>query len=278
MRANTVLTGAVVAAFLGCGGVTGIPIEKTATEFSKAICDAAYKCCTPETLMGNAAAGKTEAECEANTAQNFRNSLQNMQNSENAGRAKYKQDDVDACLAALRAADCPQLTSIRSLSGIPECNSTFATPLVAAGGVCGQDYECIGGVCEKAEGAWEGVCVAGNAKGAACANDNRCASDLICDQRGTGSDPSDDVCVAEQDNGATCVDGFECKSRNCVADSATGARTCQAQTAAQCFYGGGCAAGGGRPSLAALVLMGLFVVVALARTRRATRGQLNRDP
>ena len=73
------------------------------------------------------------------------------------------------------------------------------------------------------------------------------------------------------DNGATCVDGFDCKSRNCVADGTTGARTCQALTAPQCFYGGGCAAGGGRPSFAALLLMGLFVVVALLRTRRRAR-------
>ena len=84
-------------------------------------------------------------------------------------------------------------------------------------------------------------------------------------------DASDDVCVTEQDNGATCVDGFDCKSRNCVADGTTGARTCQALTAPQCFYGGGCAAGGGRPSFAALLLMGLFVVVALLRTRRRAR-------
>jgi hypothetical protein len=270
---NKFVTGSVLAAaaILGCGGVSGIPIEKTATDFSKAICSSAYKCCTPDTLMGNDAAGMSEAECETKTATNFRSQLQTMQDSENKGRSKFDQKKVDACLDALRAASCGTLTSIRSLSGIPECNSTFVTPLVAVGATCGQDFECIDSVCQKEPMAWEGVCAAGNSTGAACADNNRCAPKLICDGRGTSDDASDDVCVAEQDNGATCVDGFDCKSRNCIADGTTGAKTCQAPTAPQCFYGGGCAAGGGRPSLAALLLMGLFVVVALVRTRRRAR-------
>jgi hypothetical protein len=55
-----------------------------------------------------------------------------------------------------------------------------------------------------------------------------------------------------------------------VADSA-GAKTCQAQTSAQCFYGGGCSAAGGRPGFGALLLIGLFVAVALMRSRRPDR-------
>jgi hypothetical protein len=159
MKTNTFLTGtgAVMALALGgCGSVSGIPIEKTATDFAKAICPKAYDCCTTETRMPNMSAGTTEAECETLTAKDFRNSLQNMQASENAGRAKYDQEQVDACLEAIRAATCSQLTTIRSLAGLPECNSTFATPLVEIGGTCGQDYECKNSVCQKAPMAWEG--------------------------------------------------------------------------------------------------------------------------
>lgn len=275
MAMNKFLTGGALAmAILGCGGVSGIPIEKTATEFAAAICPKAYDCCTADQLMGNKdLAGTTEAECESRTAQDFRNKLQTMQDAENAGRARYDQAQVDMCLAAIRAATCETLTGIRSLAGLPACDSTFATPLVAAGGKCQNDFECIGGVCQKPNGSFDGVCVAGNAAGAACAGDNRCAQDLICDGRGTSMDATDDVCVAEQENGATCIDGFDCKSRNCVAD-VNGAKTCQAVTTAQCFYGGGCAAGGGRPSAGALILMGLFVVVALIRTRRTPRERI----
>jgi uncharacterized protein (TIGR03382 family) len=269
MKTNTFLTGCLLAAAgVGCGSVSGIPIEKTATDFAAAICPKAYDCCTADQLMGNKdLAGTTEAECESKTAQDFRNKLQTMQDAENAGRAKYDQAQVDMCLSAIRAATCETLTAIRSLSGLPACNSTFATPLVAAGGKCQNDFECIGGVCQKPDGSFDGVCVAGNAAGAACAGSNRCAPELICDGRGTSTDASDDVCVAAQENGATCVDGFDCNSRNCVAD-ANGAKTCQAVTAPQCFYGGGCSASGGRPGAGALILMGLFVLVALLRTRR----------
>jgi len=260
MKTNTFLTGSVLTvAVLGCGGVRGIPIEKTSTDFAKAICSAAYKCCTAETLMGNASAGMTEAECEMKTATDFRNQLQNMQNSENAGRSKYDQMQVDKCLEAIRGASCETLTSIRKVSGLPACDSTFATPLVAVGGACSNDFECIDSVCA------DGKCAAGTPVGGSCVGTgNKCAQNLSCDPR-NGSDDNDDVCVAEQDIGGACVDNFDCKSRLCTAG------TC-AQPAAQCFYGGGCSAGG-RPSTAALLLMALFVVVALSRTRRSARAR-----
>jgi hypothetical protein len=269
MQANRFLTGSALwLAIAGCGEVTGIPIDKTANDFAQQICTKAYDCCTTAQLMKNSATGTTEGECETTTAANFRQTLQNMQNSENAGRAKYDQTKVDACLTALRMASCSDLTMIYSINQIPACNSTFATPLVAAGDKCQQDYECIDGVCQRPARSFDGVCVAGNTAGAACADDNRCSSDLICDGRSTTSDASDDICVAPQENGATCIDGFNCKSRNCVAD-ASGAMTCQAQTAPQCFYGGGCSVAEGRPGVAALLVMGLFAAVALLRTRRA---------
>ena len=267
---NKFLTGSVLAlAIAGCGGVSGIPIEKTATDFSKAICSAAYKCCTPDTLMGNDAAGMSEAECETKTADNFRGQLQTMQQSENKGRSKFDQKQVDACLAAIRGASCETLTSIRSLASIPECNTTFATPEVYVGGTCGQDFECMNSVCLKEPMAWEGTCGEGAPVGASCTTDH-CAQNLACDPR-DGNIDTDSVCVQEQDVGGPCVDNFDCKSRVCSSSGAGGGMTCQAATAPQCFYGGGCAAGGGRPSLAALLLMGLFVVVALLRTRRRAR-------
>jgi hypothetical protein len=269
MKTNVFLAGWVLTmAALGCGSVTGIPIEKTATEYSQAICTKAYACCTAAQLMNNKSAGTSEPECEASTADDFRRQLQQRQEAENAGRAKYDQAKVDACLAAIRAATCAELTTIRSLAGIPACDSTFVTPLVEIGGKCQQDFECIGGVCQKGPGAFDGVCAAGVAAGASCATDH-CAQDLICDGHGS-DDRSDDLCVAEQDDGAACNDAFDCKSRNCVAAAAGGAKTCTAP-ASQCFYGGGCSAGGRRPGLAALLVMIVFAVVPFSRARGAQR-------
>jgi hypothetical protein len=269
MRTNTFLTGSVLAlALMGCGRVDGIPIEKTATDFAQAICPKAYSCCTTQQLMNNMSAGMTEQECEMKTAADFRQSLQNMQSSENAGRARFDQEQVDACLAAIRAASCSELTMIRSLKGLPACDSTFATPLVELGGTCGHDYECISSVCQKEPMAWEGVCATGAAAGASCTTAH-CAQDLICDPR-DGNVETDNVCVAEQDNGAACNSNFECKSRTCTAAAGATAKTCTAP-ASQCFYGGGCSAAGGRPGVAALLIMVAFAAVALSRARRSAR-------
>ena len=130
MKTNTFLTGCLLAAAgVGCGGVSGIPIEKTATDFAAAICPKAYDCCTADQLMGNKdLAGTTEAECETKTAQSFRNQLQAMQDAENAGRAKYDQAKVDACLAALRAADCSTLKTIYSVRASPGATDVRDAP------------------------------------------------------------------------------------------------------------------------------------------------------
>jgi len=270
-KRNTFLTGSVLTvAVLGCGGVEGIPIEKTATDFAKEICTKAYDCCTMDQLANNMAAGTTEAECETKTATNFRNTLQNMQSSETAGRSKYDQMKVDACLAALRAAKCDKLTMITNIAGLPECDSTFVTPLVAAGGTCQNDFECIDSVCQVPSGGGAGTCVAGAVAGGSCASGVHCAQTLFCDPR-DGSNMTDDTCVVEQENGGACADNFECKSRSCVAD-ANGAKTCQAQTQPVCFYGGGCSAGG-RPGAVTLLLMGLFTALALFRARRTARSR-----
>jgi hypothetical protein len=268
MTTNRFLTGVgLTVVLMGCGSVSGIPIEKTATDFAKTICPKAYSCCMTEQLKNNKSAGTTEAECETLTADDFRKHLNGMQASENAGRSKFDQKAVDDCLSALRAAECSELTMIRSLSGLPACNSTFATPLVPVGGKCGQDYECIDSVCQKEPMAWEGVCAVGASAGASCATDH-CAQDLSCNSRGT-DDASDNVCVAEQEVGGACVDNFDCKSRVCAAASDATAKTCMAPTTPQCFYGGGCSAAGGAPRLVSLLVISLFVGVALARSRRA---------
>lgn len=254
-------------ALVGCGKVSGIPVDETATALAQAICPKAYSCCTAQQLMGNAAAGATEPECEANTTQSFRQQLQMMDESDNAGRAKYDRAKVDACLAAIRAATCADLTAIHSLSQIPACDTSFATPQVSAGGPCKQDYECIADICQRPAGSFDGICVAGVPAGGSCATD-RCGSRLVCDGLAT-MDASDDVCVAEADNGAACTDAAGCKSRYCANDAAAGGKICQTPPQPQCFYGGGCSTAGGRPAVSGLVLL-LLVAAARRRGRRAT--------
>ena len=186
-----------------------------------------------------------------------------------AGRARYNQAQVDACLIAIRQARCSTLTAINRLSALPECDSTFAVPLVAVGGTCQNDFECIDTVCVKTAGAGQGICAAGVSAGTSCVAD-RCGQDLLCDPR-DGSNANDDVCVAEQENGAACADNFECKSRVCAAPAAGGAKLCAAPSTAVCFYGGGCSLGHGRAGLTSLLVLAAFALVTVRRARHPRR-------
>jgi hypothetical protein len=276
------------AAAAGCGDVHGIQIDKVATDIGQTVCTAAYRCCTLDQLMNNSSAGTDasdttmpakdctmntatcEQACEQETTQNYRQQLSAVQTSVNQKRATYEQAKVDACLQTIRQSDCSTLNMTNHLTGVPGCES-FTTPLVNAGGACGNDYECITGWCKfPATGGGDGVCTMPNV-GMSCATDS-CGQGMVCDTRGTG-DQSDDICVAPADNGMPCTDSATCKSNNCSSSGGSG-MTCQPSTAAMCFYSGGCASGGGgRPGVATILLLAAFAVVALARARRRGAGR-----
>jgi hypothetical protein len=270
----------LAAAWMGCGGVHGIQVDKTATQIGQTVCAKAYSCCTLDQLMSNDAAGTDAADCsgdhtacehacEAKTADNFRNVLSGIQDSVDRKRAQYEQAKVDACLDTIRSASCPTLNMTNHLMGVPGCDS-FVTPLVALGGACGNDYECVGGFCKPpppSSNAFDGVCTALADVGQSCADAN-CATGLVCDPK--TADVADDICVQPGDTGAVCSDAFECKSGLCSTSGGSGT-TCAAPTGGgQCFYSSGCAAAGeGRPSVFTLLLFAAFIAVALVRARRS---------
>lgn len=266
---STVSLGLLTAALLGCGGVDAIPIDKTANEFADAICQKAYGCCTVDQLSSNDAAGTSEAECNSKTAENFRNVLQGVQNSQNAKRVMYERSKVDACLNTIRSSSCATLNTTNRLSGVPGCDS-FTTPLVAVGGQCSNDYECIDSYCKAVGNGQPSVCATGAAAGASCTTD-QCAAGLTCDPLPLTDDPADDICVAPAANGAPCTDPYQCASGICSSTGSGGDMTCQPDTRAKCFYSGGCSVAGGAPGLAALMLFGAFAAVTVARRRRTRR-------
>ena len=150
---------------------------------------------------------------------------------------------------------------IRSLAGLPECNSTFATPLVEIGGTCGQDYECMNSVCQKAPMAWEGVCAVG---AAATRVVRRRPLRAEPDLRRQGHRRRDRQRLRRRAGKRRRLQHrFECKSRICAAAAGATAKTCNAPTGPVCFYGGGCSAAGGAPGIAALLIMAAFVAMAL---------------
>jgi hypothetical protein len=245
-------------ALAGCGSVHGIPVDQIANDIAVTVCPKAWSCCDATQLMGNDTAGTSEPDCETKTANNYRQQLQQVQSSMDAGRARYEQSKVDACLQTIQQSTCQMLNTTNHLAGVPGCES-FVTPLVDLGGVCGQDYECISGWChddhcERRAGADE-----------ACSKDIPCDAGLVCD---LGLPDGQQICVVPQANGASCTDLLQCQSTVC--DDAS--MTCVANTAPMCFYSSGCAAaGGGRPSAAVIALFVAFAAVGLARARRRPR-------
>ena len=260
----------------GCGGVSGIPVDQTASRIANTICPKAWMCCTADQLAGNSAAGTSEQDCITQTTTSYQNQLSTLQLSVNQKRASYQSSKLDACLMTISDSDCATLDVTNHVAGIPGCES-FTTPLVPVGGACSQDYECINGWCNvpTSSSYGDGVCAAFLPAGQSCAaaGGPSCGPNAVCDVEGTLSDSSDDLCAAVSAIGGSCADDLQCTSLNC-STSGGSAMTCAAATtppAAMCFYASGCSAAGGRPGAGTLLLFAGFAAVAFLRAGRARR-------
>jgi hypothetical protein len=278
IRAGALLAACTGLAAAGCGGVSGIPIDETATRIANTVCPKAYQCCTPDELAMNMdQAGTDVASCESGTKSAYQNILSTLQSSVDQKRATYQSAQVDTCLATIMSSDCSTLNVTTHLTGIPGCES-FTTPLVAVGGACSQDYECINGWCNVPSTSTngDGVCAGFVPLGMSCAaaGGPSCGPNAVCDPEGT-ADASDDLCESVSPNNGACLDDYQCQSFNCSSSGGSG-MTCQAPTTAtpMCFYqSSGCSEAGGRPGAGTLLLFSAFAAVAFARAGRARRSR-----
>jgi hypothetical protein len=272
-RGHQRLTGFFALILIGCGGVSGIPIDETSTRIANTVCPKAWMCCTADQLSSNGAAGTDVASCETATKQNYQNVLATLQSSVDQHRAAYQSSQVDACLATIMDSDCATLNMTTHIEGVPGCES-FTTPLVAMGNACSQNYECISGWCNVPPSATdgEGVCEGFVPFGQSCAlaGGPSCGPNAVCDPGATIDDSSDDLCEPVSPNGGACLDDVQCQSLNCTSGGGSG-MTCQPSTSAtpMCFYQSGCSAAGGRPGAGTLVLFAAFAAVAFLRAARA---------
>ncbi len=255
----------------GCGGVSGIPVDATATRIANTVCPKAYMCCTASELGMNGSAGTDVASCESETKSNFQLELQALQSSVDQKRAVYVSSKLDTCLANIMNSDCPTLNTTNHLTGVSGCES-FTTPLVQIGGACSQDYECINGWCNVPSTSTngDGTCAAFLGPGQSCVDSggSSCGPSQVCDT-------SNELCEPVSDINGTCADDLQCKSLNCTSSGGSG-MTCQASTSpppTQCFYQSGCSEAGGRPGPGTLLLFAAFAAVAFARAGRARRSR-----
>jgi len=262
----------------GCGNVSGIPVDQTATRIASVICPKAWMCCTADQLMSNTAAGTSEQDCLSQTTDHYKSYLSTLQVSVDKKRASYQSSKLDTCLMTINDSACATLNVTNHIAGITGCES-FTTPLVAVGRACSQDYECIDGWCNVPTGAnnGEGLCAAFLAAGQSCATGGgvSCGPGSVCDIEGTPDVSADDLCAAVSDIGGVCADDLQCSSLNCSSSGGSGMRCAAAATppAAMCFYSSGCSAAGGRPGPGTLLLFAGFAAIAFLRAGRARRNR-----
>ncbi|MEJ7604558.1 MAG: hypothetical protein WKG01_42290 [Kofleriaceae bacterium] len=205
-----------------------IAVDDVPTEVASLVCAQLFDCCTTTEFMDETFGADTVAECEA-LYSGFANLIvTTLKDSIAKGRVIYHGDRLAACYDRLADASCVEYRSADQDS-FEGCDSPFE-PKVANAGECGEDFDCTSGFCDGESIDFEtqeityGVCVTAPTAGQACI-DSDCATGLYCDS-GT--------CAAPQADGAACNDDDECASRSCNGTGIDGGRcgaimTCDGQ-------------------------------------------------
>lgn len=208
----------------GGGGGAPVPLSSLAQELAESSCAKMFECCTEAEIMmqfeGIDPPPSTEAECATTLAGFLTIGTATWMESVSAGRLAYHDDLAGDCLAVVDALTCDAYAGglTEEPAGAMACDQMLE-PLVADGGACSQNLECINGYCEGATSDSDGVCTVLPELGEEC--DFDCAEGLYCE---FGS-PS--TCVAEKADGAECTRDDECENDCVGADPSMGtAGTC----------------------------------------------------
>src|SRR5262249_22748636 len=134
----------------------------------------------------------------------------------------------ETCAKDVAAADC---ATVLPHAAPASCRPTGGK--VAAGGACGDDWQCAGGCCAISGDAVCGTCATRGAPGATCTDDENCDFGLVCAGEGGSKH-----CVAPGKGGDACDANHPCTSPNvCSGTTVTAQGTCAPAAAP----GGSCA-------------------------------------
>ncbi len=219
----------VLVAAVSCDGGGGggsstspVPLDKLDAEFSAAICEKVFECCSDAERMAMfmqlTPTPTDQASCETSYSALVGLVFGGGADSIMKGRILYSADNAGCVLGAVRAPGCAtsRMGEAR-LSGADGCND-FITSNVENDAACQQDYECKSGNCEGAQLDFnnaannkDGVCKPMPSEGQACPG-FKCADELYCDFG------AESKCLATKANGMDCDNSSECKSDNCGDD------------------------------------------------------------
>ncbi len=212
-RRAAILLALAAAATLGCD--KSFTAEDFADSFSSGYCDLVYRCCTAAERLQENISSTDVASCQA-AYQHDLDTTAKLTAERESGVA-YDESGAQACVNALKAASCADLTngtlsmacagSYRGLSGV--------------GQICFDDGWCVSGLVCAFEGDSEsGLCHAPLQLGNSC--EGSCGPGLFCDSTQL-------ICSALGDIGANCTVLGQCASRYCAPDPTGGTnRTCAA--------------------------------------------------
>jgi hypothetical protein len=246
------LVTALAACGSGGGGYGGsdapVPVEQSTAPWAQTICQQNFKCASKADIGDNNMAGCLQVDTMV-----WQSLATSVKADEAKGRVSYDPAAMGMCLSTLYHETCDQWTA--GLTHDVWCREAF-TPMVAVGGACQSDVECIGGSCKGADLSKmppvEGVCAARVADGAACAIGDMCSISKYCD--GTAM-----MCVAVKAGGTACDSDEQCASQHCNPDTSV------------CSGYQGCAVAPTRGgTILSLLAVGLLVSAAARRRRIAT--------
>ena len=242
---------------------SGVSLGDMPGRLSEAYCKKIYECCSTADLMGRDNEGPTEKDCRSHQSLSFAGIRDQIKKSNGKHRAVYRADQMEACIAGLKAIPCAGLKMSPKPPELAACDR-YIEPRVAVGGACGYDHDCIDSSCEGAKDPADGVCAVRSPVGGTCESAS-CAQGAYCGNK---------TCEANKAEGDSCNANFQCASGGCNgydADAGTPG-TCgpRGGTATTCFLTTGCSAAPGAPSgdLGAVTAFGLLAAIALALSRR----------
>jgi len=151
---------------------TAVPLAMLPAVFAKVVCFQYLQCCTAdERACGQLPDQPGACEPAANTAEMAL--VARATKSIAAGRTRYDGAVMAACLAKVANDVCSDARKA------PAFASTFCnafTPMVAKGGACQDDFECVGGFCSDATPDKDGTCMPLKPDGSACILNDECMS------------------------------------------------------------------------------------------------------
>jgi len=171
----------------------GIPLEETPHVYATAYCSLLERC---EGFLFDLITAYED--CVAVTEERLRQGgLAALTEAVDDGRVEYHGELMQACLDAVNARACDELTT----RGIPECEAAVSGT-AAKGESCELNEECEGSLICETSGSCPGTCVERYSAGEDCAADDECADGLVCSKVTAH-------CVKPAQVGEACEGGVE---------------------------------------------------------------------